>query len=99
MGPIVTDQHVEPAELRDRPVRQALEVLGPGDVRGAGDGASATVADLLGELVETLRPARAEDDGRAALPEHARRSIPDATARPGDGDDLAADAAHGNPFT
>jgi cobyrinic acid a,c-diamide synthase len=93
----VADQHVEPAELLDGPAYQALEVRAAGDVGGAGDGSPAVVADLLRELVQSVGAARAKGDDGAALREHARGGLADAAARPGDGDDLAVDAGHGEP--
>src|SRR6185437_2683687 len=90
----VADQYVEPAELLDRRVGQALEVLAPGDVGGAADGTPAVVADLLRELVQALGPARAQHDGGAPPGEQPRGGLADAAARAGDGDDLAADAGH-----
>jgi len=78
----VADQRVEPAELRDRRVDQALEILAPGDVGGAADGAPDAVADLLRDLVQALGPARSQDDGRAPLGEQARSRLADTAARP-----------------
>src|SRR5207248_2792503 len=73
---------------------EALEVLAPGDVGGAADGAPALVADLLHELVQALSPARAQHDRGAPLGEQPRGCLADTAARSGDGDDLAADAGH-----
>jgi hypothetical protein len=94
--PGVADQHVESAELPNGPGYQALEVRPAGDVRGAGDGTSAIVADLPRELVQPVGASRAQGDDGAALREQARGGLADAAARPGDGDDLAVDAGHGN---
>jgi hypothetical protein len=92
----VADQHVKPAELLDGRVYQAVEVRLAGDVRGAGDRTPAVVADLLRELVQAVGAARAQGDDGAALREQARGGLTDAAARPGDRDDLAVDAGHGN---
>src|SRR6202042_1545487 len=93
----VADQHVEPAELLNGRVYQALEVRAAGDVGRAGDGTPAVVADLVRELVQAVGTARAQGDGGAALREQARGGLTDAAARPGDGDDLAVDAGHREP--
>ena len=94
----VADQHVESAELRDCPVHQTPQILGPGDVRGDSDGASAALPDLLGEFVQAVRPARAEDDRRAASGEQACGGLADAAARPSDGDRLPLMPVIGSPL-
>jgi hypothetical protein len=87
----VAHEHVEPPELRHGQADESFEVVAGGDVHGAGDGAPAALADLLGDLVEPRRSPRAEHDGGAPLGEQAGGGLADSAARSGDGHDLAAD--------
>ena len=48
-------------------VDEAFEILAVGDVDGTCDGAATVVADVVCEFVETILPARAQDDGGAAF--------------------------------
>jgi hypothetical protein len=61
----VAHQHVEPAELLDRQSDESVEVLASSDVSSASEGTATALADVPGDLVETLGSTCAKDDSRA----------------------------------